>query len=80
VKQDKKRKKEPEETPAAVEQKKLKQLSGAVDLSLTNKPKEKKPANVPANATATVYASLFTSSINQPQVKESFLCRNVSRG
>jgi len=76
---EKKRKKEQKD---GGDPKKAKKLSGAVDLSLTNnnKPNEKKPRNVPANATATVYASLFTSSVNEPQVKESFLCRNVSRG
>jgi len=77
---DGKEKKRKKEQQTGVDQKKVKKVSGAVDLSLLSKSTEKKQANVPANATPSVYASLFTSSIKEPQIKESFLCRNVSRG
>jgi len=77
---EKKRKKEEGGNFEHLDQKKSKKISGALDLSLMSKPKEKKSLNIPTNATPTIYASLFTSSIKEPQIKESFLCRNVSRG
>jgi len=53
------------------------QVNGSVDITLK---KPKKAQVAPANATPEVYASLFTSSIKESQVQESFVCRNVARG
>jgi len=57
-------------------------VSGSEDITLKKQKKVKSTTTVqaPANATPSVYASLFTSSIKEPQIKESFVCRNVARG
>jgi len=73
---DKKKRKDKEQPEPQKKQK----VSGSIDLSLQPKKEKPKAAKIPTNATPSVYASIFTSSVKEPAQKESFLCRNVTRG